>query len=180
MHRFCCEQEAAENLLAVLGVTASGEAAQVTAQMFEPAFAQVGRTQPMAPVCRESEEGQHAFQLVLEFLHHLRWQPPPARETVAPSPAPALGFPRPRSTRTLAGTCVAGTTEIAASVLPSRGTNAPGSVDAGPPALFAFPLPSLAHAPWQNRWFKSGPRNQDFISFQQHPRTPQPSEFSNS
>jgi hypothetical protein len=34
-------------LLAVLGVTASGEAAQIAAQMFESAFAQVRREQPM-------------------------------------------------------------------------------------------------------------------------------------
>src|ERR1700693_3414155 len=85
MHRFCCEQEAAENLLAVLGVTASGEAAQITAQVFEPAFAQVGRAQPMSPVCWEGEEGQHLFQLALEFLHHLRRRPPPAR-TEPPCP----------------------------------------------------------------------------------------------
>jgi hypothetical protein len=45
MHRSCCEQEAAENLLAVLGVTASGEAAQIATQMFEPAFTQVGGAQ---------------------------------------------------------------------------------------------------------------------------------------
>jgi hypothetical protein len=45
------------------------------------------------------------------------------------------------------------------------------SVRAGPPALFAFPLPSLAHTSWQNRWFKSGPRNQKIPSFQQFPRT---------
>jgi hypothetical protein len=43
MHRFCREQEATQNLLAVLGVTAAGEAAQISAQMFEPAFAQIGR-----------------------------------------------------------------------------------------------------------------------------------------
>jgi hypothetical protein len=49
---------------------------------------------------------------------------------------------------------------------------------AGPPALFAFPLPSLAHTSWQNRWFKSGPRNQKIPSFQQFPRTPQPSELT--
>ena len=33
MHRFCCEQEAVENLLAVLGVTASGEAALSTGNL---------------------------------------------------------------------------------------------------------------------------------------------------
>ena len=43
MHRFCCEQEAAQDLLAVFGVAAAGETAQITPQVFEPAFAQVGR-----------------------------------------------------------------------------------------------------------------------------------------
>src|SRR3972149_880978 len=79
MHRFCREQEAAENLLAVLSVTASGEAAQITAQVFEPAFAQVGGAQPMSPRWREGEESQRLFELELEFLHHLRRRPSPAR-----------------------------------------------------------------------------------------------------
>src|SRR5713226_8709170 len=87
MHRFCCEQEAAENLLAVFGVPASGEATQVTAQMLEPAFAQIRRAQPMSPVSREGEERQHLFQLALEFLHHLRRRPPPAcAESACPIP----------------------------------------------------------------------------------------------
>jgi hypothetical protein len=43
MHGFCCEQEASENVLAVFAVTASGKAAQITAQVFEPAFTQIGR-----------------------------------------------------------------------------------------------------------------------------------------
>ena len=43
MHRFCGEQKAAQDLLAVLGVPASRKATQITAQMFEPSFAQVGR-----------------------------------------------------------------------------------------------------------------------------------------
>jgi hypothetical protein len=51
-------------------------------------------------------------------------------------------------------------------------------VQTGPPALFAFPLPSLAHTSWQNRWFNSGPRNQKIPSFQHFPRTPQPSELT--
>jgi hypothetical protein len=40
-------------------------------------------------------------------------------------------------------------------------------VQTGPPALFAFPLPSLAHPSWQNRWFKSGRRNQTVFSCNQ-------------
>src|SRR5580658_8420792 len=43
MHGSSCEQEAAENLLAVLAVTASRKAARITAQVFEPAFAQISR-----------------------------------------------------------------------------------------------------------------------------------------
>src|SRR5712692_8399585 len=87
MHRFCCEQEAAENLLAVFGATASGEATQVTAQIRNPAVAQVGRAPPMSPVSREGEERQHLFQLALEFLHHLRRRPPPAcAESACPIP----------------------------------------------------------------------------------------------
>src|SRR5713226_8445835 len=89
MHRFCRLQEAHENLLAVFGVTASGEETQVTAQMFEPSFAQVGRAQPMSPVSREGEERQHLFQLALEFLHHLRRRPPPACAE-SPRPIPRL------------------------------------------------------------------------------------------
>ena len=42
-------------------------------------------------------------------------------------------------------------------------------VQTGPPALFAFPLPSLAHTYWQNRWFKSGHRNQSVFSFNHLP-----------
>src|SRR5258706_1146387 len=72
MRGFCCQQEAAENLLAVLGVTTSGETAQIAAQMFEPAFAQVRRAQPMAPLRWEVEKRQHLFQLALEFLDHHR------------------------------------------------------------------------------------------------------------
>src|SRR5882724_11521244 len=89
MHRFCCQQEAAKNLLAVLAVTASGKAAQITAQMFEPAFAQIRCAQPMSPVCRKGEEGQHLFQFALEFLHHLWCGPPPARAE-PPRPFPRL------------------------------------------------------------------------------------------
>src|SRR6202140_4781050 len=89
MHGFCCEQEAAENLLAVLGVTASGEAAQIAAQMFEPAFAQVSRAQPMSPVRWEVEKRQHLFQLELEFLHHHCRGPPPA-SAESPGPVPCL------------------------------------------------------------------------------------------
>ena len=44
MHLFGGEQEAAKDLLAVVGVATAGEAAQVAAQVFESAFAQVGRT----------------------------------------------------------------------------------------------------------------------------------------
>src|SRR3972149_9552214 len=43
----------------------------------------------MSPVCRKSEEGQHAFQLELEFLHHLWRGPPPARAE-SPRPVPRL------------------------------------------------------------------------------------------
>jgi len=89
MHAFCCEQETAENLLAVLGVTAAGEAAQIAAQMFEPAFAQVGRAQPMSPVRREGEEREHLLQLELEFLHHL-WRGPPPASAESPRPVPRL------------------------------------------------------------------------------------------
>src|SRR5260370_41082250 len=85
MHGFCCQQEAAENLLAVLGVTTSGETAQIAAQMFEPAFAQVRRAQPMAPRRWEVEKRQHLFQLALEFLDHLRRVPSPAH-TESPRP----------------------------------------------------------------------------------------------
>ncbi len=42
MHLLGGEQEAAQHLLAVLGVAASGETAQVAPQVFEPTFAQVG------------------------------------------------------------------------------------------------------------------------------------------
>ena len=89
MPRFCCEQEAAQNLLAVLGVTASGETAQITAQVFEPAFTQVGRAQPMLLPCREGKEGQYTFQLSLEFLHHL-WRGPAPASTESPCPVPRL------------------------------------------------------------------------------------------
>src|ERR1039457_6953258 len=91
MHGFCCEQEATQDLFAVLGVAASGEAAQVTAQVFEPAFAQIGRAQPMSPLRREGEKCQHLFQLALEFLHYLRRGPPPTRAE-SPRPVPRLPF----------------------------------------------------------------------------------------
>src|ERR1700691_1819238 len=91
MHGFCCEQEATENLLAVLGVAAAWKAAQIAAQMFEPAFAQVGGAQPMAPLRWEVEKRQHLFQLELEFLHHLRRGPPPA-SAESPRPIPRLRF----------------------------------------------------------------------------------------
>jgi hypothetical protein len=42
MDRFRGEQEATWNLLAVLDVAASEKEAQMTAQVFEPAFAQIG------------------------------------------------------------------------------------------------------------------------------------------
>src|SRR6266566_10033942 len=42
MHLLGGEQEAAQHLLAVLGVAACGETAQVAPQVFEPTFAQVG------------------------------------------------------------------------------------------------------------------------------------------
>src|ERR1700687_1772740 len=87
MHGFCCQQEAAQDLLAVLDVATSREAAQIAAQMFEPAFVQVGGAQPMAPLRWEVEKRQHLLQLELEFLHHLRRGPPPARaESLSPVP----------------------------------------------------------------------------------------------
>src|ERR1019366_2353094 len=89
MHGFCSEQEAAENLLAVLGVTASGKAAQIAAQMFEPAFAQVRRAQPMPPLRWEVEKRQPLFQFELEFLHHL-WRGPPPASAESPGPVPCL------------------------------------------------------------------------------------------
>src|SRR5260221_7256745 len=133
MHGFCCQQEEAKNLLAVLAVTASGKAAQITAQMFEPTFAQVGRAQPMSPVCRKGEEGQHLFQFAIGISPPSVVRPTAsARRTAAPSPAPALGSPHPRSTRTLAETCAAATKQIAASAPPGYETNAPDSADVGP------------------------------------------------
>src|SRR5271169_144382 len=89
MHGFCCQQEATQDLLAVFGVTAAGKAAQIAAQMFEPACAQVGRAQPMSPVRREVEKRQHLFQLELEFLHHL-WRGPPPASAESPRPVPRL------------------------------------------------------------------------------------------
>src|SRR4029077_7662356 len=87
MHGFCCQQEAAENLLAVLGVAAAGKAAPVTAQMFEPAFAQIRGAQSMAPLRWEVEKRQHLFQLALDFLPSLGRVPPTA-STEAPRPVP--------------------------------------------------------------------------------------------
>src|ERR1700693_6604150 len=89
MHRFCCQQEAAQDLFAVLGVTATWETAQITAQMFEPAFAQVGRDQPMWPLRWKGKKRQHLFQLGLEFLHHL-WRGPPPASAEPPCPVPRL------------------------------------------------------------------------------------------
>src|SRR5579863_2638820 len=89
MHGFRCQQEAAEDLFAVLGVATSRESAQIAAQMFEPAFTQVRRAQTMAPLRWEVEKRQHLFQLALKFLHHLWRGPPPAR-TESPRPVPRL------------------------------------------------------------------------------------------
>src|SRR6202035_508150 len=86
-----CQQETAENLLAAQGVAAAWKAAQVTAQMFEPAFAQIRGAQSMAPLRWEVEYHQHLFQLELEFLHHLRRGPPPA-SAESPRPIPRLPF----------------------------------------------------------------------------------------
>ncbi|MBZ5699781.1 MAG: hypothetical protein LAN18_14675 [Acidobacteriia bacterium] len=47
--------------------------------MFEPAFAQIRRAQPVPPVCRKGEEREYALELLLELLHHLRRGPPPTR-----------------------------------------------------------------------------------------------------
>jgi hypothetical protein len=71
------QQETTEHLLAVLGVAAARETAQVSAQVFEPAFAQIRRAQPVPPVCRKGEERQHTIELLLELLHHFRCGPPP-------------------------------------------------------------------------------------------------------
>jgi len=67
MHLFSGEQEAAEYLLAVFGVSATGETAEIASQVLEPAFTQVGGAQPVSPACRKSEESQHAWQLRWNF-----------------------------------------------------------------------------------------------------------------
>jgi hypothetical protein len=79
MHQFPDRQEAAQDPFAALGVTAARKAAQVTAQMFEPIFAQIGRAQPVSPLRPEVEKREHFFHLELEFLDHLRYGPTPAR-----------------------------------------------------------------------------------------------------
>src|SRR3974390_3911660 len=89
MHLFGGQQEAAEDLLAMLAVAATRETAQVTAQVFEPAFPQVGGAQAVPPSGRESEEGQHLFQLELEFLGHLWRRASPARAK-STGPVPRL------------------------------------------------------------------------------------------
>src|SRR3984885_6727688 len=43
----------------------------------------------MSPLRREGEEGQHVFELDLEFLHHL-WSSPPPSCTESPRPVPRL------------------------------------------------------------------------------------------
>lgn len=62
MHGFCGAQGEAQHLLAVVRVAAARKAAQVTAQVFEPAFAQVGRAQSVSPVHRKVEEGQNLLE----------------------------------------------------------------------------------------------------------------------
>src|SRR3989304_7247566 len=85
------EQEAAPALLAVTAAATARETAQVPAQMFEPAFSQVGGAQAVPPPRRESEEGQHPLQFRLEFLHHLRRRPsPPGADP--PGPVASLSF----------------------------------------------------------------------------------------
>jgi len=72
-------QEATQNLLAGLDVAAAREPAQAKPQNLEPALAQVGGAQPMLPVRRKGQESQHPWQVLLEFLDHLRHSPAPAR-----------------------------------------------------------------------------------------------------
>src|ERR1700751_2295266 len=85
MHLFSGEQEAAEYLLAVFGVAATGEAAQITAQMLEPAFPQVRRAHTVSPARGKGKESEHGWQLLREFLDHLRCGPAPAgAETARP------------------------------------------------------------------------------------------------
>jgi hypothetical protein len=80
VHLLGGQQETTEHLLAVLGVAAARETAQVSPQVFEPAFAQIRRAQPVPPVYRNGEEREYALGLLLGWE---TWKdeecPPPLR-----------------------------------------------------------------------------------------------------
>lgn len=69
---FCSQQEAAQHLLAVVGVAVARETTQITAHVFEPASAQVEGCAVGVARVGESEEAQHVLELLLELLDYLR------------------------------------------------------------------------------------------------------------
>jgi len=87
VHLLGGQQETTEHLLAVFGVAAARE----TAQVFEPAFAQIGGAQPMSSSRRESKQSQHVWQLGLKLSDHL-WRGPPPASTESPRPVPRMRF----------------------------------------------------------------------------------------
>jgi len=105
------------------------ESGSITAQMFEPAFARLVVRNDVATGL-EGEEGQHLFQLALEFLHHLRRRSCQRAQNRCAQSAPARRPPRPDPPE-LRRNRRRGTRPSGASAPPGCGTNAPGNADAG-------------------------------------------------
>ena len=92
------QQEATQDPFPVSGVGATGETAEVAAEVAEEALGQVGSAQAVAPGGGPAQVGQHAVQFGAELVDPLRGpEAPAAAEAIRPEAELAfvVGLPEP-------------------------------------------------------------------------------------